>query len=77
MPGNSRIAKLKSTMTALDGADVNRDGEIRLNDAVLLAHLLSEDTGTEITAAGIYSADCDGNGLIQMLDLRWLLHRLV
>lgn len=74
----SDIAVLNAYPYPLEAAgDVNRDGEIRLNDAVLLAHLLSEDTGTEITAAGVYSADCDGDGLIQMLDLRWLLHSLV
>jgi hypothetical protein len=57
--------------------DVNRDGEVRISDAVMLAHIIAEDAGAGITSAGLYSADCNNDGLIQLVDMRVLLKQLI
>lgn len=57
--------------------DVNRDGEVRISDAVMLAHIIAEDAGAGITTAGLYSADCNNDGLIQLVDMRVLLKQLI
>ncbi|MBQ8921718.1 MAG: RICIN domain-containing protein [Oscillospiraceae bacterium] len=61
-------------LLVLGDADCN--GSVDVLDAVMLARVTSEDTGTGITAQGKLNADCDQNGSIQAADLSLLLSYL-
>lgn len=53
--------------------DVNCDGEITLEDAVLLAKVVGQVQGISLTAEGRANADCDGSAGIGNGDLVYLL----
>lgn len=57
--------------------DVNRDGTVTLSDAVLLAHVIAEDSGTDVSTAGIFCADCNNDGMIRMDDMRIVLEYIM
>ena len=61
--------------TALAG-DVNCDGEVTLKDAILLAKVIGEVSGTEITTEGFDNADVNDDGYIRAGDLTLLLKML-
>lgn len=55
--------------------DLNTDGAADLADAVLLCRILAEDA--DDTALNLTAADCDGDGVLTLLDLRFLLHEIL
>ena len=55
--------------------DLNTDGAADLADAVLLCRILAEDA--DDTVLNLTAADCDGDGVLTLLDLRFLLHEIL
>ena len=53
--------------------DVNVDGEVMVDDVVLLARYLSEDSDAAITAVGKLNADADQSGKVDMDDTQYIL----
>ncbi|MBQ8922395.1 MAG: hypothetical protein IJ060_09590 [Oscillospiraceae bacterium] len=53
--------------------DTDCNGEVNVLDAVMLARITSEDTGTGVTAQGKANSDCDLSGSVDAADLTWLL----
>ena len=56
--------------------DVDCNGSIDVLDAVMLARIASEDTGTGVTDQGKKNADCDGKSGVNAGDLQALLKYL-
>ncbi|MBQ8920754.1 MAG: pectate lyase [Oscillospiraceae bacterium] len=56
--------------------DVDDNGIVDVRDAVMLARIVSEDTGTGVTAQGLINAECDGAENIKSGDLKVLLQYL-
>ena len=55
-------ATTTTTADKLYLGDVNCDDKVDISDAVLLARLIAEDTGANVTAQGLRNADCDFDG---------------
>ena len=56
--------------------DVNTDGDITLEDAVLLCRTIAGDDRVSLSVAGRANADIDGSGKVDNLDLTLLLKRI-
>ena len=74
-----RIALLEkyaaASITKVAG-DLNADGRLGIVDAVLMSRYLSEDDTLNLNPASFANADCDGDGLITLLDLRAVLSKI-
>ncbi|GEM_PF-4994505 len=55
--------------------DLNCDGRITVEDAVLSARLIFENPALILSPQGIENADCDADGLLCLLDVRSALHK--
>ena len=55
--------------------DLNCDGRVTVEDAVMSARLICEDPALLITPQGIENADCDADGLLCLLDVRSALRK--
>lgn len=55
--------------------DLNKDGEVDVMDAVLLARLTAEDTDIPVSESGIVNADADGDGLLTLRDVTLILEK--
>ncbi|MBR4201602.1 MAG: hypothetical protein IKQ91_10100 [Oscillospiraceae bacterium] len=53
--------------------DIDKDGKTGVSDAVLFARFLGEDPDAAMDADLIEAADLDGDGLITILDIRFML----
>ena len=57
--------------------DINTDGTLAVNDAVLLARIISEDQTTPVTELGMRNSDIDESDIIDLCDLTYLFHQLL
>ncbi|MBQ9906172.1 MAG: hypothetical protein IJM46_05320 [Oscillospiraceae bacterium] len=57
--------------------DVNCSGAVDVSDAVILARLVAEDAGVNITAQGRANADCNQNGMPDSEDVILILQYIV
>ncbi|MBP0975020.1 MAG: dockerin type I repeat-containing protein, partial [Oscillospiraceae bacterium] len=56
--------------------DVNNSGKVDVSDAVLLARLLAEDSGADVSAQGKLNADADKSGELDGDDVILILQHI-
>ena len=62
---------------ALVPGDVNQDGLLQIDDAVLMSRLLAEDKTAPVSEEGTRDADFDSDGILTVLDLTGMLRKIL
>ena len=65
---NYAITRYPETPDEPPAADLSGDGELTVADAVLLMHILAEDTGLTVTAEQLDAADLNGDDMLTVAD---------